>query len=115
MELPASKNSRCISEIISGCVMDKISLLPNKFFEFVQGRLAVGVGPTPDMASLVREHNLGVVSRDFSSRAMARELNGLEIKDIEKFKGNAHRAARELSFEPSAEIFMAEVGRLLSR
>lgn len=89
--------------------------LPNKFFEFVQGRLAVGVGPTPDMASLVREHNLGVVSRDFSSRAMARELNGLEIKDIEKFKGNAHRAARELSFEPSAEIFMSEVGRLLSR
>jgi hypothetical protein len=37
--------------------------LPNKLFEFMQARLAVAVSPNPDMASLVREFDLGVVTQ----------------------------------------------------
>ncbi|HKX82823.1 MAG TPA: hypothetical protein VJL58_01270, partial [Pyrinomonadaceae bacterium] len=36
--------------------------LPNKFFEFVQARLAIVVAPSPEMARIVRERDLGVVA-----------------------------------------------------
>ena len=31
--------------------------LPNKFFEFIQGRLAIAIGPSPEMAKLVERSN----------------------------------------------------------
>src|SRR5690606_36659821 len=30
--------------------------LPNKFFEFIQARLAVAIGPSPEMATLLRQY-----------------------------------------------------------
>ena len=40
--------------------------LPNKFFEFIQARLAVAIGPSPEMETYVKQYNCGVVSRDFT-------------------------------------------------
>jgi hypothetical protein len=71
--------------------------LPNKFFEFVQARLLVAVGPSPEMARLVREHDLGVVAADFRPATLAATLAGLSLADIERFKHNAHRAAAVLN------------------
>lgn len=70
--------------------------LPNKFFEFIQARLAIAIGPSPEMARLVTKHSLGVVAPDFSTAAMARQLNALTADDISRFKHNADLAARQL-------------------
>ena len=73
--------------------------LPNKFFEFIQARLAVAIGPSPDMASLVREYDCGVVASSFSISEMAAAINSLTVEDIWRYKTNACRAARVLNHE----------------
>lgn len=77
--------------------------LPNKFFEFVQGRLAIAIGPSQDMQRLVEQYDLGVVSEDFSPRSLARKLNQLDAAQIARFKENAHKAAPELCAEKNME------------
>lgn len=78
--------------------------LPNKLFDFVQARLAIAVGPSPEMAQVVREHRLGVVSRDFSVAACAESLAALTREDVAGLKGNADAASRELSFATEAAV-----------
>jgi glycosyltransferase involved in cell wall biosynthesis len=80
--------------------------LPNKFFEFVQGRLMLAIGPSPDMAELVQQYNCGVVSERFDTEELAGHLNKLNAKDIEQFKRNSHKAAQELCFEAESKKFI---------
>lgn len=87
--------------------------LPNKFFEFVQARLGVAIGPSPEMAALVKHYNLGVVADSFEPKALADKLNSLTSDDIYGFKENAHLATRDLSFGHSGEVLLGEVRRLL--
>jgi hypothetical protein len=81
-------------------------VLPNKFFEFIQGRLAVAIGPSPEMARLVRQYGCGVVAADFTPEALAEELNGLDTAQIAAFKQASHLAAGELSAERAAETIL---------
>ena len=71
--------------------------LPNKFFEFIQARLAVAIGPSPEMAKIVRENDLGVVAKDFAPESLAEEIKKLTAEDIMRFKRNSHKVAKELS------------------
>jgi hypothetical protein len=87
--------------------------LPNKFFEFVQARLAVAIGPSVEMARLVRRYDCGIVSDDFTPQALARRLNALDSDRIDYYKRQSHAAARELSFGKCAETLLAVVQDLL--
>lgn len=80
--------------------------LPNKFFEFIQGRLMLAIGPSPDMAKLVKQYNCGVVSEVFDVKELAGLLNKLSADDIEQFKINSHKAAQELCFEEESKILI---------
>lgn len=71
--------------------------LPNKFFEFVQSRLMIAIGPSPEMARYVRAHDLGVVADDFRPASLAAALAALTPGDVWRFKQNAHRAAAILN------------------
>lgn len=71
--------------------------LPNKTFEFIQARLAVVIGPTPDMADLVCKHKFGVVATNFSPEALANSIKQITIEDIKQYKSNAHVAAKEIN------------------
>ncbi|WP_324650831.1 hypothetical protein [Georgenia sp. H159] len=88
--------------------------LPNKLFDFVQGRLAIAVGPSQEMESVVREHDLGVVSEDFDVASCVRSVAAMTRDDIARFKSNAHAASRPLSFESDAEVADGVVRTLLS-
>jgi hypothetical protein len=88
--------------------------LPNKFFEFVQARLAVAVGPSPEMAALVRRHGLGVVAADFTPEALAAELNSLDADQIAGFKLASDAAACELSAERNAEAILSAIDTALA-
>jgi len=71
--------------------------LPNKVFDYVQARLGLLVGPSPEMARLVREHGLGVVADGFDAGSVAAAVAGLDARAVEGFKDASDRAARELS------------------
>lgn len=88
--------------------------LPNKFFEFVQACLVVAIGPSPEMASLVRKYGCGVIADSFEPRALAQALSALDVEQVKNFKEASHRAAQRLSFEPFGEAIEAEVARLTS-
>lgn len=90
-------------------------VLPNKFFEFVQGRIGVAIGPSPEMAAYVRKYDLGVVADDFSAEALARALSSLTKDDIQRFKSNAHKHAYELSAEPQMEKLRGIVESLIEK
>jgi glycosyltransferase involved in cell wall biosynthesis len=86
--------------------------LPNKFFEFIQARLAVAIGPSPEMARLVRHYECGIVSEDFTPRSLADRLRKLDADEIDHFKRRSHLAARELSFEKDAEVLLTTINGL---
>ncbi|MFZ4615413.1 MAG: glycosyltransferase [Rectinemataceae bacterium] len=72
-------------------------VLPNKFFEFIQARIAVAIGPSPEMEAYVRRCELGLIAMDFTAEALAEKLATLSLLDIARYKMNAHRHALELS------------------
>ena len=77
--------------------------LPNKFFEFIQARLAIAIGPSPEMARLVKQYNLGIVSQDFTPKSMAESLNSLTKEQIRQYKENANQTAKILNAEREGE------------
>ena len=87
--------------------------LPNKFFEFVQARLMVAIGPSPEMAAYVERYGLGVVAKDFTPESMAAALSDLTQERIMEYKMNAHKCAWELSSEPNNEKILALVRGLI--
>jgi glycosyltransferase involved in cell wall biosynthesis len=87
--------------------------LPNKLFEFIQGRLAIAIWPSPEMAKIVNEYKCGIVSGDFTIESIAKQLNSLSTKDIEKFKMNSHKAAGHLCAENNKDILLNIVEKLL--
>jgi glycosyltransferase involved in cell wall biosynthesis len=73
--------------------------LPNKFFDNIQAHVALAIGPTPEMAEIVIQHNLGVVSEDFSPKSLADKIRDLTLEQIQTFKNNSGLAAHEHSAE----------------
>jgi hypothetical protein len=73
--------------------------LPNKFFDFIQARLPVAIGPSPEMEAIVKQYNCGFVSKEFSVETMSNTLNNLSISDIDISKKNSERATKDLCWE----------------
>ncbi len=71
--------------------------LPNKLFDFIQARLAIAIGPTPEMTEIVNEYEIGVVAEDFTPHALAKKLEALTPEKIQTFKHNSTRAAAQLN------------------
>lgn len=67
--------------------------LPNKLFEFIQARLGIVIGPSPEMSEVVKKYNIGIVADDFSPRTLAAALNCLSPDDVMMMKNHAHTTA----------------------
>jgi len=87
--------------------------LPNKFFEFIQARLMIAIGPSPDMAELVEQYECGIISPAFEIEKMAEKLNGLTADQILKFKNNSNLAAKTLCFEEESKKLQKIISSLL--
>ncbi len=72
-------------------------VLPNKFFEFIQARLAIVSGPSIEVEKYVHQHGLGVIAQDFDGRAMAQAVLSLDAHKTAEFKQNTHLHAEKLS------------------
>lgn len=89
--------------------------LPNKFFDFVQARLGVIVGPSPEMVRFVDEYSIGSVARDFGAEALTEVLDTLTPELVESWKAASDRHARTLSSEEQVKIWGSVVDGVLSR
>ncbi|MCO7577724.1 MULTISPECIES: glycosyltransferase family 4 protein [Pseudomonas chlororaphis group] len=88
--------------------------LPNKFFEFIQARLAIAIGPSDEMARLTKKYNLGIISDDFSPKNMAHKLSQLTSKDIYRMKESANLAAKDLNGDSTKNFIFDTVKKLLN-
>lgn len=89
--------------------------LPNKFFDFVQARLGVIVGPSPEMAAVTRAHGLGTITDDFSEDALVRAFDALDPAAIAKQKAASDRVAVELSGDAHPQRWREILDGLLAR
>lgn len=87
--------------------------LPNKFFDFIQARLCVAIGPSPEMKRIVEQHGCGVIAKDFTAQALANTLRALHRERVEAYRRASDAAAADLCYESSAEVLMDTARRLL--
>ena len=87
--------------------------LPNKLFDFIQARLGIAIGPTPEMASIVQQYGNGAVSEDFDPVSLAKKLSALTVEDVIRFKSRSAMAARELNAEKNEVILNELIERIL--
>lgn len=86
--------------------------MPNKFFEYVQARLGLVIGPSPEMSATLRQYGLGIVADDFSADAVARALDSLTPELVDRYKVAAAHAATELSAEAQLPVWKAAIDRI---
>lgn len=89
--------------------------LPNKFFDFVQARLGVIVGPSPEMRTLVDEVGLGMVTGGFSAGDLVAVLDDLDAERVAQWKQRADDGARDLSAGAQVEVWLRRIRALAGR
>lgn len=87
--------------------------LPNKLFDFIQARLAIAIGPTPEMAAIVNKYALGMVSKEFTSDSLAAELRKLTPDALTRYKQQTEAAARELNAEVNQKLMLGLLNRII--
>jgi hypothetical protein len=100
--------------ILSPSNFNNLNALPNKFFDFVQARLAVAIGPSPAMADLVSSYGFGIVADSFEPASLASRLLRLTAEQLAQLKLAAHRAALDLSAERNGEIMREVLARAMA-
>lgn len=88
--------------------------LPNKFFDYIQARLGVIVGPSPEMQRVVDETRVGRVTDDFTVEAIVRVLDELEPSVVADWKSFADSQAEALSSGPQGAIWARTIDRMIS-
>lgn len=88
--------------------------LPNKFFDFVQARLGVIVGPSPEMARFVDEYGIGLVLPDFDASSLAAALDALTADQVTAWKAASSRNVHGLSGEEQGKIWGRVVSEMLA-
>jgi hypothetical protein len=87
--------------------------LPNKLFEFIQSRLAIVIGPSQEMAKVVRKYDCGWVAPDFSVESLVRTLSAIDEKELAHKKACSDVAAQYECAEVNRSTFTQEASRLL--
>lgn len=100
------------------CYVEPINLnyqygLPNKFYEFIQARLAVALSPLIEMKNLTEKYDLGVVSDDFNSDDLVKKIKNLSIEEINRFKSNSNLAAKIENHEKYSQLMLNHIKSLL--
>lgn len=88
--------------------------LPNKFFEYIQSRLAIITGPSPEMSKYIDKYGLGIHAESFEPAVIAAEINKLSKDDISIFKYNCHKNAKLLSSEENKNLLISLVNKTIS-
>ena len=88
--------------------------LPNKVFDYVQARLGLLIGPSPEMQRLVETYRLGWVADDFSAEALARVIRSLDTAAVDGAKAAAHSAAYELASERQDDVWRDAIEHIVA-
>ncbi|MBF9231966.1 glycosyltransferase [Microvirga alba] len=88
--------------------------LPNKFFEYTMAGLALCVSDLPEMARLVKEHDLGLLFSGMEPASIAAAINSLDRASIDRYKRLSLAAARQLNWQKESETLVSLCARLVA-
>jgi glycosyltransferase involved in cell wall biosynthesis len=83
---------------------------PNKFFEAIQGRLAMVVGPTKSMADIIERERCGVVTDGWRIPDLIAALNSLTEESVTAMKQRSHAIAAQNCAESERSKFFESIG-----
>ena len=86
--------------------------LPNKFFEFIQARLCVIIGPSVEMKKYIDIYKVGLCSSDFSIVSIVELIRGLSKDDVSFYKYNSDSVAFDLSSESFNKKYLKSINSL---
>ncbi|MCI5825562.1 MAG: hypothetical protein MR006_02720 [Arcanobacterium sp.] len=89
--------------------------LPNKFFDYVQARLGLLIGPSPEMKELAEKYHIGVVAAGFESADLAAAIETLTPERVAELKAASAAAAHELSAEQQVGEWAVALARIARR
>jgi hypothetical protein len=113
-ELPATLNAYDVGVFVfRPTTINHRFMLPNKFFDFVQARLAIIFSPAVETSALIEKHKLGVITEDVTSDSLVKALSALTSESVAKFKDRVHEAAAELSSAHDERVQRKIIERLL--
>mgnify|MGYP003397209213 CR=1 FL=1 len=100
--------------ILNNSIINYKYCLPNKFFEFVQARLAIAIGDSPEMKDYLNKYKLGISAKTNNPKDLADEILKLSKEDIMSFKRNSDKYAEELSAEKNI-LMLKKIAEDLSK
>jgi len=89
--------------------------LPNKLFDYVQARLGVVIGPSPEMAYYAENFGVGEVASDFTLEATREAIERLTVDSVTAFKANSHAHAEELGAARQVDVWERLVAEQMKR
>ena len=84
-------------------------VLPNKYFEAVQGRVAIISGPSPEIMNVSKPFSNAIFTNSWDVFELAQTINSLKSEQIEYLKQGSASAARELNSQTVGEKFLATI------
>ncbi len=92
-----------------------LATIPNKFFEYIQSRLALFLPPIESLQSITEKYDNAIISSDFSLDSLAHALNALSTEEISTKKQNSHIAALELNLNQNVQKIRNTLTELLEQ
>jgi hypothetical protein len=83
--------------------------LGNKFFESIQGHLALISGNSPSMLAIIGKYNLGSITRGWKTQDLIAALDELTRDRVEIYRKNSFTNAKILSEDTSRVAFLNKV------
>lgn len=77
--------------------------LPNKFFEAIQGRLAIVSGPSPEIVRFTEQSGCGVATSGWKVEELSSLIAGLDRPTIEVMRKASHELSAKLNAATEAE------------
>ena len=71
--------------------------MPNKLFEYMQGRLCIISNPLIDIKKFLIKHKVGYTSKSYNIDDVASLIKSLKDNDIYKAKINSHYQAKQFN------------------
>ncbi len=73
--------------------------LPNKYFQYIQARVATAFGPLSEIQLFTREHRTGVICEGYTGTDLAKTLKALSADEINRIKEDNDRNSKQFCEE----------------
>lgn len=88
--------------------------MPNKLYDSIQARTGIVSGPSPDLKEFCLKYQIGISTSKFSSDDLEHALRSLDLRQINAYKENSDRVAKQIHSESEGDKLRKIIEGLLA-